>query len=277
MKLAYYIKKISVRVDPELNKWLDGFRNGGIELYPFFSDGDLQDGTDAVMAIGGDGTFLTAAMMLAGREIPILGVNRGRLGFLSENRPEDILDKLVGGKFTIQDREMLSANVTVPGTSGLVTFPGGNFALNEISLLRSAAGMTGIDVALDGSPLPTYWADGVLVSTSSGSTAYNLSAGGPICLPDVKAHIITPVAPHNLNVRPLLAPSSSRITLSSKNPHGDPAQLSFDNRCFTVPQGTVIEIVSAPFVTRVMRMDGANFIHALESKLFWGEDIRNIK
>jgi len=277
MKLAYFIKKRSVKSDPELAGWLGSFTSAGVEVYPLDTPLDLRDDTDALMAIGGDGTFLIAAAMLAGKDVPVLGVNRGRLGFLSENRPEDVLESLLEKKFKVEDRELLSATIIVPGQDTPLELPGGNFALNEISIMRSTSRMIGVDVALDGAWLPTYWADGILVSTSSGSTAYNLSAGGPICHPDVQAHIITPVAPHNLNVRPLLVSSKSRITLVAGDGRNESFQMSLDNRNFTVPDGTRVEIMSAPFAVKVLRLGNANFVRALEEKLFWGEDIRNTK
>lgn len=277
MRLAYYIKKRSVKADPELASWLGTFSDAGIEVYPVTSAEELREGTDVLMAIGGDGTFLNAASMLSGTDVPVLGVNRGRLGFLSENHPEDVLEPLLNSHFKIESREVLSALIQIPGKNEDVKLPGGNYALNEISLLRSTPRMVGIDVELDGAALPTYWADGILVSTSSGSTAYNLSAGGPICHPDVRAHIITPVAPHNLNVRPLLTSSSSCITLVARDGRGDSFQLSLDNRNFTVPEGSCIRIESAPFSVKVLRLDNASFVRALEDKLFWGEDIRNSK
>ena len=134
--------------------------------------------------------------------------------------------------------------------------------------------MLGVDVEVDGQQLPTYWSDGLLVATSSGSTAYSLSVGGPICLPETKVFIVAPISPHNLNVRPLIVPESSRlrITLQSRD---DRAVLSMDNRNYTVPAGTRIEVCAAPMRLRRLRLGHSNFINALRTRLLWGEDVRN--
>ena len=148
------------------------------------------------------------------------------------------------------------------------------YALNEVSVSRVSPSMLGVDVDVDGAALPTYWADGLLVATSSGSTAYCLSVGGPICLPETKVFIVAPISPHNLNVRPLIVPESShlRITLRSRD---EKAVLTMDNRNYTVPAGTRIEVSAAPMRLRRLRLGQSNFINALRTRLLWGEDIRN--
>ena len=141
-------------------------------------------------------------------------------------------------------------------------------------LIRMAGDRRLIKLAVDGEALPTYWADGLLVATSSGSTAYSLSVGGPICLPETKVFIVAPISPHNLNVRPLIVPETSRlsITLRSRDAR---AVLSMDNRNYTVPAGARIEVSAAPMRLRRLRLGGSNFINALRSRLLWGEDVRN--
>ena len=148
------------------------------------------------------------------------------------------------------------------------------FALNEISVSRVSPSMLGVDVEVDGAQLPTYWADGLLVATSSGSTAYSLSVGGPICLPETKVFIVAPISPHNLNVRPLIVPEGSRICISLRS-RDDRAVLSMDNRNYTVPAGTRIEVGAAPMRLRLLRLGQSNFINALRTRLLWGEDVRN--
>jgi NAD+ kinase len=134
--------------------------------------------------------------------------------------------------------------------------------------------MLGVDVWVDGAALPTYWADGLLVATSSGSTAYSLSVGGPICLPETKVFIVAPISPHNLNVRPLIVPETShlRIALRARD---ERAVLTMDNRNYTVPAGAQIEVCAAPKRLRRLRLGQSNFIGALRSRLLWGEDVRN--
>ena len=148
------------------------------------------------------------------------------------------------------------------------------YALNEIAVTRGGAAMLGVDVTLNGEPLPTYWADGLLVATSSGSTAYSLSVGGPICTPDSQVLIVAPVAPHNLNVRPLIVPSTARIGISLRS-RNKSVMLSYDNRTRLVSRDTRIAISVAQFSLKRVRLPEINFIGALRSKLFWGEDVRN--
>ncbi|MBR4808801.1 MAG: NAD(+)/NADH kinase, partial [Bacteroidales bacterium] len=145
----------------------------------------------------------------------------------------------------------------------------------EICIRRDGGAMLGIDIRVDDHSLPTYWADGLIVATSSGSTAYALSVGGPICLPDSRVLILAPVAPHNLNVRPLIVPDSSRISVSfqSRDPQ---IRLSADNREYTLPADSRLEICAVPDALGRVVLDGSNFIEALRSRLHWGSDVRNV-
>jgi NAD+ kinase len=150
------------------------------------------------------------------------------------------------------------------------------YALNEITVHRNGAAVLAVEVTVDGVALPTYWADGLIVSTSSGSTAYSLSAGGPIVLPEAKVLIITPIAPHNLNVRPLVVPDNAQISLKVSSRDANVA-LTADNRGGLVEEGTVVNISLAQFSLKRVRLNNADFINALTEKLYWGEDVRNIK
>ena len=269
MVLAYYIKKRALQHDVDLFSVLAAFKAAGNEVYNIM-DG-LREGTDMLLSFGGDGTFLTAARFVAEAGVPVLGINLGRLGFLSEYKLEDIVEPVMSGEFTIEEREMLHVEV-----SGLETaddyWP---YALNEVSVHRSGAGTLGIKVNVNADQLPTYWADGMLVSTSSGSTAYSLSVGGPICMPDVKAFILAPIAPHNLNVRPLVVNEKSSIGISFKSKDDKVVLLALDNRDFVVPISAEIKVSAAPFTLKRVRLGKSNFIDALRTKLFWGEDVRN--
>ena len=148
------------------------------------------------------------------------------------------------------------------------------YAVNEASLFRSDAETLGIEVSIDGVELPVYWADGLLVATSIGSTAYSLSAGGPICLPAASVLLLTPVAPHNLNLRPVVAPSDSVIRLKARARCGE-AVLTVDNRNYIIPAGEEVEIRRAPFKLKKVCLKEDNFIGALKDRLFWGQDVRN--
>lgn len=272
MNIAVYIGKEELRSDVRLVSLEERLREVGCCVYPFEKKDDLRADTDFVMSVGGDGTFLSLAMLVADSGIPVVGVNLGRMGFLSENRPEDVAEALLGGEYVIEDRVLLRAEVTT-GNPIIDDYP---YALNEMTVRRSGAAMLGVDVTLDGIHLPTYWADGLVVSTSSGSTAYSLSVGGPIVLPESKVLIISPIAPHNLNVRPLVVPYSSEISLRMHSRDGK-FELSMDNRTVEVGEDTEVAVSMAQFSLKRVRLNRSNFINALTDKLFWGEDVRNIR
>lgn len=245
---------------------------GPFEFYDIHSGEDIRENTDMVMSVGGDGTFLSASKRVGMSGIPVLGINLGRVGFLSEYSPEEACEALLEGSYTLEDRELLETGVE-GGIIGSETsfWP---YTLNEISVLRCGASILGIDVAIDGNPLPTYWADGLLVSTSSGSTAYSLSVGGPICVPDSKVLIIAPIAPHNLNVRPLVVPDTTKIRISMRS-RDEKVTMSMDNRNLVLSSDAVIDVKVAQFSLKRVRLEKSSFIKALTTKLFWGEDIRN--
>lgn len=267
MKIAYFIKKDSLLRDVRLVGLLASFVEAGIELYEARKAGDIIEGTFALLSLGGDGTFLDAARIAVPSGVPVLGVNFGRLGFLSENKPEDVLPALLAGEYIVEERTLLKASVDGGGI-------GNDYALNEVSISRLSPAMLGIDVSIDGTALPTYWADGLLVATSSGSTAYSLSVGGPICTPDAKVLILAPVAPHNLNVRPLVIPESSKLSISVRS-RDEKAHLSMDNTDRLIPADSSVVVEAAPVHLKRLRLGKSNFIQALRGRLLWGEDVRN--
>ena len=270
MKIAIYIGKKDAEGDNGLKALLQELTQAGYAL-DIVREGDrLADAYDMLLSVGGDGTFLSATKLIAGRDIPVMGVNLGRLGFLSENRPADIAKDLLGGDYTIENRAMLQAEI-VTGNPEIDAWP---YSLNEFTVHRSGAAMLGVSASVDGVNLPTYWADGLIVSTSSGSTAYSLSSGGPIVLPDSKVLIITPIAPHNLNVRPLVVPDSAEISLKMISRDED-VIFTADNRTASIPASSEIVICVAQFSLRRVRLKRSDFINALTEKLFWGEDVRN--
>lgn len=267
MKLALYSKNNEILQKKSFLEMAEALKAFGAELYTIDCCDMLSPDTDMLLSIGGDGTFLSAATLVKDKGIPILGVNFGRLGFLSEYRPEDIAEALQKKEYEIEDRALLH----VQSNKDTSTWP---YALNEVSFHRIGAAMLGVDVALDGECLPTYWADGLLVATGSGSTAYSLSAGGPICTPDTQVLIISPIAPHNLNVRPLVVPSSSKVKLSLRAREKE-AMLTMDNRDIIVSSDIELSIEMAQFSLKRVRLGKSNFFQALRTKLFWGEDVRN--
>ncbi|MBQ6086617.1 MAG: NAD(+)/NADH kinase [Bacteroidales bacterium] len=272
MKLALYIKDKSLASDPRLAAMKEALEKASCDLFEIETPEDLAGGADALLSIGGDGTFLSAAKRIGDSGIPVLGVNLGRLGFLSENRPEDVPASLLEGRYTLEDRALLKTEISGLDVSGIEGFS--PYALNEISVHRSGAAMLGVNVSLNGEQLPTVWADGMLVATSSGSTAYSLSVGGPICSPDSRVLIIAPIAPHNLNVRPLIVPDTTEVGVSWQS-RDDKVMVTMDNRTLSAGRDAVLRISMARFSLKRIRLEKSNFINALESKLFWGEDMRN--
>ena len=272
MLFAFYIKNKALSDSLRLLCLRKNLEDAGCMLYDIESRGDLRPGTAAVISVGGDGTFLSASKRVADSGVPIIGVNMGRLGFLSENTPEDVAGALVAGEYSLEIRTLRAASIAGADGGGKIDFwPS---ALNEVTVHRSGAAVLGISVCVDGEELPTYWADGLIVATSSGSTAYSLSAGGPICTPDSKVLIIAPIAPHNLNVRPLVVPETAVIEISIKS-RDSSAIFTMDNRTMTVGTSARIKVSMAQFSLKRIRLSRSSFVKALVSKLFWGEDIRN--
>ncbi len=271
MKIAIYLKKSSLEADPRFMRLVEGFRNAGCEVYRVHDDERMSDYTDMLVAVGGDGTFLSAAVLAGPYGVPVFGVNFGRLGFLSESKPETAVEDIMSGNYSIEERTMLG--VAAEDSSGCLSgfFP---YALNEMTVHRSGPAMLGVDVTIDGSPLPAYWADGLLVATSSGSTAYSLSVGGPIVLPESRVLIISPIAPHNLNVRPLIVPDTAEVRISLRS-RDEKVLFTADNRSMEIDPDVKLVLSMARFSLKRVRLNGSNFINALTSKLFWGEDIRN--
>ncbi len=268
MKIAVYLGRGLDREDLRVSQMIRGLSASGHEVCFHEGDEAALEHTDILLSVGGDGTFLSAAMAVAGAGIPVLGVNLGRMGFLSENAPEAVVGALDSGAYTFENRTLLEVSeAELPDDY----WP---YALNEIVVHRGSGSILGVDVCVNGVTLPTYWADGLLVATSSGSTAYSLSVGGPIVMPESKVLIIAPIAPHNLNVRPLVVPDASDITLKfqSRDEH---VVFSADNRMVQLSSGESVRISKADFGLKKVRLNHSNFIKALTEKLFWGEDIRN--
>jgi len=273
MKIAVFLRNRKLDGDARILRLEERLSAGGCAVYSVSSPQDLQkDDTDMLVSIGGDGTFLSSAVIVGDSGIPVVGVNLGRLGFLSENGPDQVADAILGGKYTIEERPLLEADVTV--STGCLAMDCWPYAFNEVTVHRSGAAMLGVEVSVDGSVLPTYWADGLLVATSSGSTAYSLSVGGPIVLPAARVLIISPISPHNLNVRPLIVPDTSRIHLRFKS-RDSRVIFTLDNRMVEANPEMEMDISVAQFSLKRVRLYGSDFINALVSKLFWGEDIRN--
>ena len=263
MRVAYFIKKTELASDEKITGLVARLAEAGMEIYDI-AEG-FRENTDILLSFGGDGTFLSAAHLVCSAGVPVLGVNLGRLGFLSDAELPEVEEALVSGKWKVERRSMIQVEV-----AGRLFH-----AINEVALRRIASGTLGVEVKVGEDQLPTYWADGLLVSTSTGSTAYSLSAGGPICAPELKALIIAPIAPHNLNLRPLVVPEDSLILMSASDRKNRKVVLSVDNMDFEIPAGQPVRLSCAPFPLLRAVTGKSSFIGALRSKLFWGEDVRN--
>ena len=244
------------------------------EFPVFNSHEELPDDTNLFLSLGGDGTFLESITFIRGRAIPVAGINAGRLGFLTTAQIDDDnswIDKLLNGNYKVDERCILSFE---SDREDVVPADFYKCALNEITLQRRSPVMLEISITVDGRPLPVYIADGILIGSATGSTAYSLSIGGPIVTPDSKVLIIAPIAPHNLNVRPIIVPETSVIEISY-NTRGDDALLTADNRFFVYPKGGKITISRSGSSLLSISINNS-FIEALNQKLLWGEDKRNM-
>jgi NAD+ kinase len=229
---------------------------------------------DYLLSIGGDGTLLRSITFVKNTEIPILGINTGRLGFLTSLQKESLneaLDKFFTKKYKLIKRSLLAVELSTPSAE-IEKF---GYALNEISINRkNTTAMLSIATQIDKQYLTTYWADGLIISTPTGSTGYSLSSGGPILTPETKGIVLNPIAPHNLNIRPLVVPDKAEIEISVDG-RGEDHSLSLDSRIFTLENGTLINIKKAPFSVFTVELTGENYFKTLRDKLFWGYDARN--
>jgi NAD+ kinase len=246
---------------------------GGVQTHHILGNDKFTSGQfDALVCIGGDGTILESVRKVGQSGIPILGVNAGRLGFLASTPFEELdqaLEKLVSGNFQIDCRTLVQAT-----TNGNI-FGEDNFALNEVSVHKnSTSSMIVVNAYLDDFFLNTYWADGLIISTPTGSTGYSLSAGGPIIAPDTSNFVITPIAPHNLNVRPLVISDDRRITLRIGEADPD-FMMSLDSQSVIVGPETEIRISKADFEVGLVRFGANDYFDTLRGKLMWGHDRRN--
>ena len=240
----------------------------------FTSHTELDSSFDMLISIGGDGTILRAATLVQDSGVPILGINAGRLGFLATVQKENIatfLQLVLDKKYTISKRTLLSLSSSSPNKS----IEEMNFAMNEITVSRKdTTSMITIDTYLNGEYLNSYWADGLIISTPKGSTGYSLSCGGPILTPDVKSLVITPLAPHNLNARPLVVPDETEIRLKVTGREAN-YLVSLDSRVTSVKNESILTLKKTPFEINMVEIQGETFLKTLRNKLLLGEDKRN--
>lgn len=244
------------------------------EYKTFTNHNDLDGSFDILISIGGDGTILRAATLVRDSGIPILGINAGRLGFLAtvqKDNIEEFLQFVIEKKYTVSKRTLLSLECT-PEITEIKDI---NFAMNEVSVSRKdTTSMITIETYLNGEYLNSYWADGLIISTPTGSTGYSLSCGGPVLTPDVKSLVITPIAPHNLNARPLVIPDDTEIRLKVSG-REQQYLVSLDSRIASVKNESVLTITKTPFKINMVEIPHETFLKTLRNKLLWGEDKRN--
>ncbi len=237
-----------------------------------YAHGDTLDGVEMVFSIGGDGTLLEAVTHVGERETPILGINTGRLGFLATTAREEFdeaLEKIRDGEYGFDMRTLLHLE------SSEKLFNGLNFALNDVAILKKdTSSMITVHAYLDGEFLNSYWADGIIISTPTGSTGYSISCGGPVVIPGSHNFVITPVSPHNLTVRPMVVPDEAELsfTIEGRSKH---FLVSLDSRYETVDDSIKLVIRKEDFRAKLVKIDGYSYFRTLRQKLNWGLDARN--
>ena len=248
--------------------------NKGNEFKTFSEYSNLDRDLSFFFTVGGDGTFLRSITFIRDLNIPIIGINTGRLGFLATIQKEEIeiaFQKIISKKFVIQNRSLLCAE-TLGNTDD---FNDLNYALNEITITRkNTASMIKVNATLDEEFLTSYWSDGLIVSTPTGSTGYSLSCGGPIISPTSKNIVLTPIAPHSLAVRPLVIPDGTDIKLQIDS-RADEVLLTLDSRMYTLSNNSIVLIKKCSFSIKTVQLNDQTFIKTLREKLLWGEDKRN--
>ncbi|AOW09198.1 NAD kinase [Flavobacterium gilvum] len=294
MKVAIFGQYYLVSTEPIIKDIFVFFNNNDVEMvieenflnmlyekkiiehqYNTFSSHDELDSSfDMLISIGGDGTMLRAVTLVRNSGVPILGINAGRLGFLATVQKENIaafMQIVIDKKYKISKRALLSLTCDPENKS----LEGLNFALNEITVGRKdTTSMITIETYLDDEFLNSYWADGLIIATPTGTTGYSLSCGGPILTPDVKSLVITPIAPHNLNARPLVIPDSTEIRIKVSG-REEQYLVSLDSRITSATNDSFLTIKKTDFEINMVEIPGETFLKTLRTKLLWGEDRRN--
>ena len=235
-------------------------------------DSLIDDATSFLISVGGDGTILDTITTVRDSNVPIVGINTGRLGFLANNTKNEIastIDQLFEGNYKIDSRTLLSL------TCEENKFKADNFALNEFTLhKKDSSMMMTVHVFVDGEFLNAYWADGIIIATPTGSTAYSLSCGGPLLSPGSDNFVITPIAPHNLNLRPLVVKDDVEIVLKMEGRDKE-FLTTLDSRSQTIEQEAVLSLKKADFSIKLVQFENQNFFSTIRNKLYWGKDVRN--
>ncbi|MDA3944548.1 MAG: NAD kinase [Bacteroidetes bacterium] len=293
MNIALFGKSFSGDRTPFLRQLVDGLLQNGVQLAvykPFYqlikpfvfvnneevllfeTHYELIAFADMVFSIGGDGTLLDTLPLIRDSNIPVLGINMGRLGFLSSISKQEIdqaVNQVIAGNYTLEQRSLIQLD-NPPNL-----FPVVNYALNELTIFRKeTTSLIVVQVYVNENFVNAYWADGLIIATPTGSTAYSLSAGGPILTPHSANFVITPIATHNLSVRPIVIPDNSAVKLRVVGRH-TAYTLSMDSRMVEMDESVDVLISKAPFTLNMVLMEGKDFFGTIRDKLLWGLDIRN--
>lgn len=292
MKIALYGKAYLNSLNKNIKPIIEAVKKAGLELevyekyFRFLKSEELIDDDFAtfnrkdvsidqyacLVSIGGDGTLLDTVTIVGNSGVPVVGINAGRLGFISSisvQEIEPVLKSVVQNDFVCDERSLISVETknNLYGES--------NYALNEITVhKKDTASMIKIQAYLDNEFLNSYWADGLIISSPTGSTAYNMSCGGPIVLPGSENFVITPIAPHNLNVRPAVVSNDSEIRLNVEG-RSDEYLIALDSRTEIIHPNEEVVITKAPFSFKLIKPEGHSFISTMRNKLGWGVDKRN--
>ena len=291
MKIAIYARNTNDNVSEHIQLLFDKLNEYKVEILfyePFYnfiktklavagnvktftSHSDLEGNVNYLLSLGGDGTLLETLTFVRDSEIPVLGINTGRLGFLAnvaKGEINDALDALIHNKFAVEKRTLL--HVSNPKN----LFGEVNYGLNELTILKKdSSSMITIHTYINGNFLNSYFADGLIIATPTGSTAYSLSCGGPLVMPGSQNFVITPIAPHNLNVRPLVISDNNIITLKvdGRSPN---YLLSLDSRSAVIDSSVELTLQKAEFYLHLIQLENQNFYSTIRNKLLWGLDKR---
>lgn len=267
-------KFADIHVEDNFFTNIDGEKTIHYNTGDFNTFKSLDASYNLLITIGGDGTMLRAITYVGNLGIPIVGINTGRLGFLAtipRHKIENAINDIINKNYHISERSLLSITTT-PENESLVKM---NFALNEIAVSRkNTTSMITVETQLNGEYLTSYWADGLIIATPTGSTGYSLSCGGPVIMPAASNFVLTPIAPHNLSARPLVIPDSTEIKLKVSGRENN-FLVSLDSRIATLDNETLITIKKAPFTIKMIEPEDESFLDTLRKKLLWGEDKRN--
>lgn len=292
MKIALFGKTFNSGFNPYISELFDLLQQNKVELtvykpfldyincetgverkvqHVFNSPADFDNTADLLVSIGGDGTFLESLPYVIRQETPIIGINSGRLGFLAYISKENITEAfqhILSGNYGHEYRTLICVKEPENRFNGL------NFALNDITIHKSNSSLITIDAYINDEFLNTYWTDGLIISTPTGSTAYSLSVGGPVIVPGSANLIIAPISSHNLTVRPLIIPDTNTITLNVKSRSGH-YSITADNRTHQIEGEVKFVIAKSDYQLKMLRLPKTSFYETLRNKLKWGEDVRN--